>query len=208
MFSKFDAKTKTVGFGNTEEEALTELEFNKIRNDIRNDTTGYYLKRRRELFSWMPLPTLLAIKSIGSVSYRNGIIENTKTHRQLKVEPKALAHYLYLYYILDGAVSFDDFTITMSKEVNKFLNNISPIFGTLDDFPYTKPGDLSDAINIHYLTKGGFVCDTKTNSILVCNGQRVLSIDLIDSVDKNCLIAYGLAKLGIAYSGADSYKVT
>lgn len=207
MFTKFDQKTKIMGFGSTEEEAEEELRFNMARHDINSDTSGYYLKRRQELYSWMPLPTLLAIKSLGSISYTNGILQNTVTKKIIEVEPKPLAHYLYLYYILDGKVSFKDFTVTMAKEVNGFLSNISPFFGTLDDFPYTKPGSISDAVNIHYLKCGGFVCDTNTGSILVCDGTHVLSVDLLDNIDKDCLISYGLAKLGIAYNGKDAYVV-
>ena len=207
MFTKFDQKTKIMGFGSTEVEAEEELRFNMARHDIGSDVSGIYLKRRQELYSWMPLPTLFAIKSIGSVSYEKGYLQNTVTKKVIEVEPKPLAHYMYLYYILDGKVSFEDFTITMAKEVNSFLSNISDCFGTLDDFPYTKPADISDAVNIHHLKCGGFVCDTKTNSIIVCNGYRMLSIDLIDGIDKDCLIAYGLAKLGVAYNGIDAYKV-
>lgn len=207
MFTKFDSKSRMMGFGNTEEEAIEELNFNKARVSIKNDETGYYAKRREELFSWMPLPTLLAIRSIGSIVYSDGCLENTVTQKRIKIQPKPLAHYLYLYSILDGKVSFNDFTITMSKEVNKFLSNISPEFGTLDEFPYVKPGDLVDATDIHYLSCGGFICDTRNGSILVCNDQRTLSIDLIDGVDKECLIAYGLAKLGIGYNGQEAFKV-
>lgn len=207
MFTKFDQKTKIIGFGTTEEEAEKELRFNMARHSIASDTSGYYAKRRKELYSWRPLPTLLAIKSLCSISYSEGKLYNTVTKKSVDITPKPLSHYLYLYFILGGIVSFEDFTIAMSKEINEFLANISPEFGILDDFPYIKPGNLQDATDIHYLKCGGFVCETKTGSILVCNGSRVLAVDLIEGIDRDCLISYGLAKLGIVYNGQDAFTV-
>jgi hypothetical protein len=209
MFTERDPKTKTMGFGNTKEEALKELILNTVRSDIKYDATGEYEKRRQELYSWLPLPTLLTIKSVCGISYNSltSKLSNTVTGKSIKITPRPLCHYLYLFYLLDGKVSFEDFTITIGKEVNIFMNNISTSIGNLDDFPYTKPGNMSEAVSIHYLKCGGFVSETANNSIIVCNGERILSIDLIDGVDKECMIAYGLAKLGIIYNSAECRRL-
>lgn len=206
MVTKFDPRTKSMGFGFTEEEAEEELLVHNARQNIDLDTSGYYKKRRDELFSWLPLPNLFSIKSLCSITYQDGYMMNTSTGLKIAVEEKPLAHYLYLFYLIGGKVTYSDFTVTMAKEVNQFFANISDKFGTLDEFPYTKPGQLTDAVDMHYLCCGGFVCRTKVKSILVCNDKQILSVDLIDGIDTDCLIAYGLAKLNIVYNGVEAFR--
>jgi hypothetical protein len=203
MFTERDPRTKIMGFGSTKEEAQLELEFNKARSDISNDLSGIYLERRKELYSWLPLPTMLVIKSVCGISYDSTTSEltNTATGKSVILEKKPLCQYLCLFNLIDGQISFEDFTVTVGKEIDSFMSSISADIGHLDDFPYTKPGDMTDAIDIHYLSCGGFVSETKNNSLIVCNSKTILSIDLMEGIHKDCLIAYGLAKLGILYDG-------
>lgn len=207
MIMKYDYKTNIVGIGATEAEAEAELKFNLLRHDISLDEDGYYMRRRSELYSWLPLSNVFSIKSLCSICVQNGRMFNNVTGVSMAVEPKHLAHYLYMFFLLDGMVTFDDFTITMSAEVNQFFKNISDVFGTLDDFPYTKPGHLESTTAIHVLPCGASVYETTTGEIVVSDKRKSYAIDVPAGVDVNCIIAYGLAKLGIIYNGFMSKKV-
>lgn len=207
MIMKYDHKTNIVGIGATEEEAEAELKFNLLRHDISYDKDGYYMKRRSELYSWLPLNNVFSIKSLCSICVRDGRMFNTTTGVSMSIEPKYLSHYLYMFFLLDGLVSFDDFTITMAAEVNQFLGNISSVFGTLDDFPYTKPGHLDTTTAIHTLPCGAYVYETTTSEIVVSDKNKSYAIDVPNGVDVNCMVAYGLAKLGVIYNGYNSRRV-
>ena len=204
MHTDYSSKFKVVGFGRTPEEAKEELAFNIARQNLDNDPTGIYKKRREQLYSWLPLPNILSIREVLAISYENGFLRNNKTGEQLYIRPTKLAHYLFLFNLMGNDISFSDFTLVIGKEIDNFLANISPIFGKLDDFPYCKPGDMMDAINVTNYSHGCFSCDTKQGSeVLVCDGTKVLSIEIPEDVDKACIIAYGFAKMGIMFDGTE-----
>lgn len=204
MYTEYSRERRVFGFGETAQEAKDELIFNIARQDLRNDASGKYQRRREELYTWLPLPSILSIRNVTAITYDGAFLTNNKTGDQILIKHKRMSHYLYLYNLIGSEVSFEDFTIAMGREVDEFLANISPEFGKLDEFPYTKPGEMRDAISVTNYPHKCFVCETKQgNEVLVCDGNKVLSIMVPDGVERECIIAYGFAKLNVLYDGLE-----
>lgn len=136
--------------------------------------------------------------------YEDGCLRDLKSGKTLYLKFKPLSHYLYLFQLLGDYISYEDFTVTIGKEVVAFLRNISPMFGTLKDFPYIEPGDLREAINIVNYPHRCFKCNT-IDEVLVSDGNRVFSAEIPYGVDEDCISAYCFAKLSIAYNGKEVY---
>lgn len=206
MVKEYDKQTRVSGYGVTKKEALEELRLNMARLDINNDKTGFYKKRRTELYSWLPTSDVFSIRSVCTILYEDDRLIDANTGASILLEKEPLSHYTYMYYLLAPYLSFEDFSITIAKEVDLFLNGISPAFGHLSDFPATTPGNMSDAVDVNMIDNIGFWCRSKTNTIQVCDLQRVLEIPCISGIAEHCLVAYGFAKLGIAFTKGKAHK--
>ncbi len=204
MIKEYDAKSKVYGYGSNKLEAKYELQFNIARIV---GLTDKWMKKRDEIYSWLPLNNMLSIKGLCSIIYEDHKLINTSNGANLYLEKEPLSHYTYLYYLLAPYVTFEDFTLTISAEVDLFLHNISSSFGNMSDFPITMPGNLSDAVDQKFIGDLGFWCRTHNNTIIVCNFKSVLEVPLLHNVPEHCIVSYGFAKMGIAYSKGKYYRV-
>lgn len=204
MIKLQDYKTKIVGYGIDKEEAAAELMFNLIRNNI--TLSKEYMRRRNEIFAWLPLPNVLSIKGKTTIVYKDGTLQDTVTGEIIQVQPLPLSHYLYLYYLLGRYLSFEDFTITIAEEVNKFLNNISPDFGNIDDFPYLEINNDIPVTGIHQFDFPAFVGETE-DGYSAAYDKTLVHVASIDGINSQCLVSYCLARVGVAYNMYNAYIV-
>lgn len=194
-----DRETRIAGLGLTQEEAMLDMKFNVERS---GKFTTERLNRRKEVHAWLPKPNLLHVSGVGAILYENNQFINLRTERRARVRIKPLSHYLCLYSVFDGKLSYEDFTITISPEVNRFLGNISDKFLALCDFPYIKP---VESLKIKYYHKtvipGLSVVETFDNTLAVTEGTRAYEVDKTPGADNDCLLAYLLASRGYIYDG-------
>lgn len=201
-----DRETKITGFGRTPEEAFASMRFNVERSGRLSEER---LERRKEIHAWLPKDNLLHVSGIGAILYEKGQFKNLVTGRTVKVLTKPLAHYLYLYSAFDGLISYEDFTITIAPEVNRFLSNISDRFLTLNDFPYISPVDsfvtrAYHQTNIADLT----IVETVNDTIVILNGVNTgYEVNKSVGISSDCLLAYLFASQGYTYDGVELKRV-
>lgn len=194
-----DMETRIVGFGLTQSDAMKDLQFNLERS---GKLSASRLERRKEIHAWLPKPNLLHVKGIGAILYDNNFFINLQTQRKVRARIKPLSHYLCLFSAFDGKLSYEDFTITISPEVNKFLGNISDKFLQLCDFPYIKPVEDFKIKNYHRTVIPDMaVCETYNNSIVLSTKNHGAEVDLTPGADNDSLLAYLLAADGYVYDG-------
>lgn len=194
-----DIDTRIVGFGLTQSDAMKDLQFNIERS---GKFSASRLKRREEIHAWLPKPNLIHVTGVGSILYDDNFFINLQTGRKVRARIKPLSHYLCLFSAFDGKLSYEDFTITISPEVNKFLGNISDKFLQLCDFPYIKPVEEFKIKNYHKtIIPNMSICETKNNSIVLSMGNKGSEVDLTPGSDSESLLAYLLAANGYIYDG-------
>ena len=201
MFREYDAQMHIYGYGNTEEEAISELAFNKLKRDITVDKD--WVERRKLLHSWCPTPNSIYFTGVTSVIYNNGTLTNTNTGKSVVVKDEPLSQFISLYYVLNREVSFADFCITYSKTIDEFFKGIAPNSWSMKDFPDFKPGELSSDITIlHKIDNRAFVGESTNHNVLVCSNYKdLIEVDVPIGVPVKNMVAYGLAKLGYLYNG-------
>lgn len=199
-----DKKTQIVGFGETSEEAAYSLHYNMARRNLDNDVTGIYRERHEILHPWQPLPNMLQICGVGNITRTGNIFTNTRTGVSLPMSSDPMSHYITLYFLLDGQLSFDDFSVSIAREVDTFLGDG---FDSLDDFPYFKPVDLRNLTAMHCVTDDISVAETSMRTLIFTRNRKSLEIDLVDSIDPQSLLAYGLARLGVLYNGKEFKEI-
>lgn len=194
-----DRETRITGIGRTPEEALASMNF-YIERSGRLSTER--IQRRKEIHAWLPRPNLLHVKNVCAIQYDGTYFINLKTGRKVHVKVKPLAHYLCLYSAFDGELSFEDFTLTIAPEVNKFLSNISSKFLSLNDFPYVKPVENLE-IKYYHETKiqSLSLIETVNDTIVVKYEDELKEVDKTPGVTSDCLLAYLLATIDFEYDG-------
>lgn len=206
MNTSKDNETGIVGLGLTPEEARESMRFYVERSGKLSQET---LKRRKEIHTWLPRPNILHVTGVGAIQYKDNRFINLVTGRKVPVYVKPLSHYLCLYSAFDGRLSFKDFTVTISQEVNRFLSNISDKFLTLDDFPYISPGETTTI-------KWSHICEDPSMAIIETQNDTITLrvrgidyvVDKIMGVDYDCLISYLFAYAGYTYDGTKLGRCT
>lgn len=200
-----DRETKIVGVGRTQEEALASMRFNIERS---GRITPQRAERRKEIHAWLPTSNLLHIKGVGAILYENNHFKNLRTGRTVRVKVKPLSHYLCLYSVFDGKLSYEDFTITVAPQVDLFLRNISDKFLSLNDFPYIKPAETFKIKYYHEtVVPGLLLMETYNDTIVVSYNDDYYEVDKVIGVDTECLISYLLSSIGFTYDGMEMRKV-
>lgn len=201
-----DRDTKICGFGLTEEEAISSMKFNIERSGRLSQER---LQRRKDIHAWLPMPTLLQIKGVAAVHYNDGRLTNLRTGQSVRVRVTPMAHYKYLFSVLGGALSYEDFTLTLQQEINQFFRNISETFLELNDFPYIKPVENFQIKAFHdtVIPELSFI-ETKDNSIVLSYKDRMVTVDKMPGVESSSLMAYLLASVGFTYDGKDIRRIT
>ncbi|MDR1523216.1 MAG: hypothetical protein LBS29_04630 [Endomicrobium sp.] len=208
MYSKIDSVHNIIGFGETADEALVELQFNKARRNIAYDDTEVFKKLRQKIFSWLPTPNVLSIAGCTALIYREGWIRDLRNGNCVEANKGKLSHYSTMFRLLGWYLSFIEFTLAVGEEVDDFLSNISNDFGKLDDFPYIKPGDIKELVTVTNYPNGYFYCTTRDkNELLISDSKKVLSVEIPFGIDKENMLAYGFAKLGGIYDGRSVQNV-
>lgn len=185
-----DKKTGILGYGLTREDAIKSLEFNVARFNFNDE----YKKRHEEMHPWLPLKSILHINGVGALKCENGIITNLKTGNSIKVDDRPYSQYLYLYPLLEG-ISFEDFTVTVSKEMDKFVeDNISTNIGKLCEFPDIKPGTIRGVLELHSGDEYNVIVSDENTVIVFDSQNSSVECDIIGDVE--CTVAYLLAYCG------------
>lgn len=197
----FDRETKIVGLGLTQKEAYDSMRFYVERS---GRLSPERLERRKEIHAWLPHPNLLYVTGIGAILYEKNYFTNLVTGRKVRVYVKPLAHYLCLYSAFDGKLSFQDFTVTIAQEVNRFLSNISDKFLTLNDFPYINPVENLKIKSYHKTNIGDVsIIETQNDTLVIMSGGVAKEVDRTIGVDTDCLLAYLFASRGFTYDGKE-----
>lgn len=200
-----DRETKIVGCGLTPEEAQLNMQFYVER---RGKLSAEHLARRKEIYAWLPKPSMLHVKGIGAIQYVNDEFVNLRTGRKVRAQRKALAQYLDLFNAFDGYLSFEDFTLTIQQEINLYLSGISDVYQAIDDFPIVKPVDNLDIKHYHgTIVPGLSVIETYSGTIAIAEGKRVLEVDKMIGVSTDCLLAYLFAYMGYLFDGRSLRKL-
>lgn len=200
-----DKETKIPGIGLTQADAYKSMRFYVERS---GKLSTERLERRKQMYTWLPRKNLLHVNGVCAILYEGGYFKNTVTGKKVKVVKKAMSQYLYLFSAFDGMISFEDFTITIAKEVNRFLDNISNVFQHVNDFPYIRPVEDMKIKNYHEIPGVGLsFFETKNDTIVLYDNEESAEVDRVPGVDTECLIAYLLAYKGYAYDGKELIKV-
>lgn len=198
----YDEATGVAGYGFDEEEARRELNLNKARKNINSDP--FYLKRRHMFYSWLPTDQSLSIAGVTTITYDGTYLQDSVKGYYTLCSKERFAHYYDLYYLLATYISFEDFTITIGPEVDQFLNNISPNYGSLKDFPNIEMSKLEQITALHKLSIDGVVGETN-NGFIAISGIQSCFVPRIGNIKDKYLVSYALARLGITYNGKDAY---
>lgn len=194
-----DKETRIVGLGLTPEEAMSDMLFYVERS---GRLSTEHLKRKKEIHTWIPNRQLIHVKGVGAVLYNGGVFENLRTGRRVALINKPLSHYLGLYNAFDGLLSFEDFTLTLGAEVDRYLSGIYGGVGTVRDFPYIKPVEKLDIRHYHATTLSNVsVLETESGTIVVTDGERMREVDKVPGVSTDCILAYLFASMQIGYDG-------
>lgn len=200
-----DRETRIAGLGLTTEEAMESMRFYVERS---GKLSTVRLERRKEIHPWLPRPNLLHVKGVGAILYRGNSFVNLKTGTEVMVVNKPMAHYLCLYSAFDGEISFEDFTITIAKEVNEFLSNVSGTYLSLNDFPYIKPVESLKIKHYHQtVVENVSVIETMNQSIVVSDNGYMREVEKVIGVSCDCLLAYLFASMGFSYDGVHLRRV-
>ena len=201
MYTEYDAKLRLYGYGQTQEEALQELKFYILREDINRDEAC--VKRRESMKSWCPTDNCIQFTGIAAIVYKDGNLINTKTGRSVKLKDEPLSQFITLYYLLDKEITFEDFCITYADTIDEFFSNISPNSGRLRDFPVCKPGSfLNDVKAMHAIDKILAVAELKSSSsIVITDYRKMIELPIPIGVPMKNILAYALAKLGLLFDG-------
>ena len=194
-----DKETKICGFGPTPEEALQAMHFKLER---RGRLTPEREERRKELHAWLPRKNMLHIQGVGAVIYEDGWLYNLRTDKRKRMRNTPLSQYRYLYNILDGEISYEDFTLTIGPEVNQFVKNISETFLTLNDFPYIQPAERIQISAYHTtVIPELIVMETVAREIVVSYQDKAIAVTKTPGVENTSLLSYMLASIGFLYDG-------
>lgn len=200
MITAFDAKSRTYGYGITNEEAQKELHFNMLRKDITLDPV--WVERRKSMHSWCPMPNILHLDGITSIIAANGTLTNTANSKSVVLRNEPLAQFVSLYYLLGGVISFEDFCITYADSIDDFFAKVAPEVGRLGDLPPIKPGSTSAVSNAHYIDDIAFVAEVNNSSeIIMSDFSQIISVEVPLGVSYDAILAYGFAKLNKRFNG-------
>lgn len=198
MHEKFNSKYRIWGYGDSEEEALSELKINIAREDITADDD--WMKRRELLHSWCPFPNVLHIDGVTSIIAENGKLTDTVSKESVGIVNEPLSQFITLYKLLHNKVTYLDFIITYAESIDTFFENIAPNVGSMRDFPATKPGVFNNIRCIHYIHRSLFVGEGNDGRLTVTCENNALSVDMPVGVNPHSLIAYCYAKMGHCYT--------
>ena len=202
-----DRETKIPGFGRTPDEAFASMQFNLERSGRLSD---HHIQKRKEMHAWLPKPNLLHVTGVGAIVYEKGFLRNLVTGRKVKLLMKPFAHYLCVFSAFDGLISFEDFTLVIAPEVNRFLSNISDKYLTINDFPYINPADSFKPVAYHQtVLESVSVVETDTDTIILMLGDgKGWEVNRSVGVDSDCLLAYLFASQGFTYDGESLERIT
>jgi hypothetical protein len=202
----FDRETRIAGLGLTQEEAYEAMSFYVERS---GKITRAREDRRKEIHTWLPRPNILHVKDVGAILYEKNYFTNLATGRKVRVQVKPLSHYLCLFNAFDGRLSFEDFTITIAPEVNKFLSNISDKFLTLNDFPYINPVEKLDIKSYHKITAEDIaLVETKNDTIVLSADGKIREVGKTVGIDTDCLVSYLFASCGYLFDGKELRRIS
>lgn len=203
MFEEYDAVTRLYGYGETKEQALQELQFYILRDDITRDQE--WVTRKEKLHSWCPTDNSLVFTGITAIVYENGMLTNTKTGISAPLRNEPLEHFITLYYLLNKEITYADFCITYSESINRFFSCISNNAGQVKDFPVCKPGILSrNCKAVHLISDRALVAElNNSSSVVVSDFNQILEIPVPIGVPVMNIVAYGFSKLGFLFNGVN-----
>lgn len=127
-----------VGFGETKEEADRDLLVNELKNGTLNQLTPEFVERRKVLSPWMPKENMLHISSVGCLVYDGQNIIEQKSGRSRSVINTDFGIYDYLSNLVGGLLTYEDITVVLRQEINKFFGNISKSFIRIEDMPIVR----------------------------------------------------------------------
>lgn len=127
-----------IGFGVTQEEAVSDWYINRCRDNLEYDTENKF-KSKREIYKpWFPQSNMLHISTVGCLIYKEGKLWNTKSKQSIAVDTTGYNIYYYLYNIIGNNLSYSDIFVTLHKEISEFFKNISNEFVPLKQYPIIK----------------------------------------------------------------------
>ena len=196
MVVRYDSKYNSHGYGLTAWEADESLRMNTLR-----------LKKNESnpRIAWLPLPNLLQVKDVCTVIYEDGYLINNKTGKTVYVVPQYLGHFKYLFYVLDGLVSYEDFTTKMCQTVDTFLANISAKFGSISEFPEIKPEtSIITTVSGTVTDIGDQIYYSPSYIIYFSNKHLTLrSTTMCDQYPTDSIITYLMAESDVLCNGKD-----
>lgn len=138
MINYYVARDGELGFGVNREEAEKDLIINLCRHSLNYDSSGVYMKRRRELNPWMPNEYMLHITGVGCLMYKNGVLYNTANNKSMQIIQTQSTMYYYLAGLVGDLLSYEDICVVLREELDTLFHNISKDFISLAKMPYIK----------------------------------------------------------------------
>lgn len=122
----------------SKEEADNDSYCNMCRKDLQKDKDKKYLTRREKTNMWLPLPNMLQIPGVGCLVYKYPVLTEQKSGRSIVVDKVGKSIFYYVMSLLEGALSYEDITVSFREEIDTFFKNISAEFDNLNDYPIIK----------------------------------------------------------------------
>lgn len=156
-----------VGFGINESDARQDLLFNLCKQNIMEDKSGRFIKRRKELHPWLPKRNMLHLTGVGCLLYDRYSLTNTVTHKTIPVHCYDKTIYYYLAELFGEFLTYTDIAIVLQPELNEFFKNISCRFIELNQYPYIEVTDRSSGFspNTVYTIQNDIIVATSTTTL-------------------------------------------
>lgn len=190
----------SAGFGATLDDAKYDAYVNDCRLDIENDTSCLFKKRRSELEPWLPVENVCHITGVGALYYNKGFISETSSGKSMSICRSKYATYFYMATLFGTKLSYEDITVVLRPEINKFLHNINPEIVPIEKWPFIKLVNSDNGFKpeITYSLDNGLIIGITQDSVGMkhIGDELYHAVDITDESESIFMLSYIAYKMG------------